>query len=375
MKTEGQKKFEKQIILDIFLLDKRGNINSMKLKRYNKCLNINITPQNIYDSVYSKHYCPECGNTTSFINFTKGYTKCCSYKCSNNSNIVKDKKEKAYMKKYGVKNPNQAATIKEKKKKTCLKKYGKEYSFQAEVVKEKIKETNNVRYGFDNAMQNHTIVEKGKNTMMERYGVERPLQSQVFLDKAKETSQKNFGVEHPAQSEIVKNFTKQTNLKKYGVEYTFQSKELKEKCIKTMIHKYGVENPGQMMSQSTKDKIAITKANFFANNYHRNCELYVIHNKNIKKIKIGVSNNASNRKKSLDKTFGKSKSVFARYFTGALDIEQFLHSKFANKRQPEFEGSGRTEWFDESILVDVIDTINTLANVNLNEKSQVTDTK
>src|SRR6056297_1904311 len=151
----------------------------------------------IYHNIQKVLFCENCQQVkVKYHDFSYGYSKYCSTKCSVNSSKVK-----------------------EKTKQTNLERYGVEHVMQSEEIKEKIKQTNLERYGFDYPSQSKEIQEKLKQTNLERYGVEYPFQYSEFKEKAKQTTLERYGVEHALQFDKFQQKFKQTTLERYGVEY------------------------------------------------------------------------------------------------------------------------------------------------------------
>jgi hypothetical protein len=178
--------------------------------------------------------CPICNkNFVKFINFTKGYTTCCSIKCSSN-------------------NPNKIAATKQ----TCINKYGTDHPFKSIEIREKIKQTCIDRYGVDNALKSKELRKKVQQTCIDRYGVDHPLKSDQVKEKIKQTCIDKYGVDNSLKSDQVKEKIKQTCIDKYGVDHPFKSTEIREKIKQTFIDRYGVDH--QSKSDQTKEKIKQT---------------------------------------------------------------------------------------------------------------------
>lgn len=113
---------------------------------------INLSGTTFSEEIY--HYlnklespvtCKNCNaKITKFTGLLNGYIDYCSSKCSNNSKVVKDLKEKSYMEKYGVKNPSHSPDVMLKIKETFDSKYG---GNPLSVFSERIKKTNVNKYG------------------------------------------------------------------------------------------------------------------------------------------------------------------------------------------------------------------------------------
>lgn len=165
--------------------------------------------------------CASCGKTlkTKENNF-------CSYKCSSNNVITKEKRKNTVFNKFGVDNVFQSQSIKSKMAKTNLKKYGVENPAKNEKIKQKIRK-------------------KSKKNSKER------------MKKTKETVQKKYGVDYIGQSEEIKKKRESTVIEKYGVKNFFLTETFREKSIEGWMHKYGVDNPSK--SPDVIDKIRKTK--------------------------------------------------------------------------------------------------------------------
>jgi len=68
---------------------------------------------------------PNCSNETSFQYLTSGYSKHCSYKCSNSDIVVKEKSKKTSRRKYGV---DSHMKLEESRKKIREKRTGMKFS-------------------------------------------------------------------------------------------------------------------------------------------------------------------------------------------------------------------------------------------------------
>lgn len=110
--------------------------------------------------------CIECGSESSFLgSVRRGFSKFCSNKCSNKSEITNNKRrlnytddfkrritenrEKTLISRYGVDNPMKIKEVRNKLVETNVEKYGVNCVFKSEEIKEKIKETNVKKYGVD----------------------------------------------------------------------------------------------------------------------------------------------------------------------------------------------------------------------------------
>ena len=157
-----------------YLNNKYPDISSISEKIYRWKYNIIQTP-----------LCPICNKPLKFIGFSNGYQQYCSYKCANNKEVIKKRKQTC-LEKYGVENPNQFNEFKEKSKQTCLEKYGVENPFSSEKIKEQIKQTCLEKYGVEYSGQIESSREKTKQTMLNKYGVNSSLDlPQTIINRKK----------------------------------------------------------------------------------------------------------------------------------------------------------------------------------------------
>lgn len=103
----------------LFIHASFGNTFSEKLFRW------------CYPDIISK--CLVCNGETIFLDFSRGFRKYCSRKCTSYGSI--DKKRDTCLKKYGTVHFSKTIEYKNKFKKTCLEKYGVENPGQIEKLK------------------------------------------------------------------------------------------------------------------------------------------------------------------------------------------------------------------------------------------------
>lgn len=259
------------------------------------CINNNITVTPIC----------ECGKQ---VKYTKnGYRSFCSVRCAQNSTIIR-----------------------EKIKQTCVERHGVEYPSQSKTIRIKIKQTLIDNYGVENPSQSNEIRQKIVNTYLERYFVE-----------------------HPLQSITVKSKIKNTCLKKYGVENVFQSDEIQKKIVHTCIKRYGVENPSQATHIKHKKYISLSK--HYQQRRNTECAdysgiVYILYFKELQLVKIGLTNNFSERSKGLIKDFGDFEIIKLIETETCFALEKELHDRFDEYRVSLSNGGGKTEFFNECIL-------------------------
>jgi len=159
-----------------------------------------------YVRLHGPGTCKICSKELGRNNFKgliKGFSECCSYKCTN---ILR----------YGVDNPNKSTSIREKIKQTLHEKYGVLNPGQIQEVKEKVKNTCIQKYGVKNISQTEEVKEKRKITNLEKYGSEYYSQGEEFNQKVRNTSVQKYGVNHFTQSDTYKQSVK----KKQPVHYS-----------------------------------------------------------------------------------------------------------------------------------------------------------
>lgn len=178
-----------------------------------------------YNDIKEIPVCPICGNKNRFISFSKGYTKHCCYKCTQQDKEVRKKLKDTNKKLYGE---DCYSKFIEKSKQTCLEKYGDENYNNSEQLKQTCLE----RYGVDNPMKSKEIQEKSKKTCLERYGSNYVFTSKSFIEKKKEYEEKSkktclekYGVENPTSLDCIKEKINTTCLKKYGVLWNCMRKQ------------------------------------------------------------------------------------------------------------------------------------------------------
>ena len=155
------------------------------------------------------------------------YTRFCSVKCGNRSEMKKERTKQIWLKKYGVDHPWKNKIIQEKRNQTWLEKYQK-HPAQSKEIREKIKQTNLERYGVEYPFQSNEIHEKISQINLERYGVKNPAQLEKFQEKARQTRFETYGVEHHMQSKELKEKYKTEYFEKHGVFHTKQIRFSKE---------------------------------------------------------------------------------------------------------------------------------------------------
>lgn len=228
MKTPDSHELNKSIHIknEEFCLKKYPEFTNHLMQLYPNCNHI----ERLYRYFHKDwdNRCKNCGRTTKFISFLKGYSKYCSPGCASKDNDVKKQKKLTTLKHYGVENPSQSKDVILKKKNTLRVKYGDENYNN----RERAKQTCLERYG-DEKFNN---LEKSKQTCLERYGTEHFLSDLSVISRINETCKKKYGGRGNA-SKILKDKMKNTCLERYGDE----NYNNREKAKSTMLAYYGAE--------------------------------------------------------------------------------------------------------------------------------------
>lgn len=152
-------------ILCGFKTNTKGIANHLKVKH-------NMTTREYYD-LYLKSenegICPVCGNNTKYYNFTIGYNKHCSTRCSSLDKNVQEKINNTNLDKYGVKWATQTDNMiknshnknaKEKRIQTMIDKYGRTTFIDDNDVRNKAKQTLLKNYNVENAFLIESVKDK-----------------------------------------------------------------------------------------------------------------------------------------------------------------------------------------------------------------------
>jgi hypothetical protein len=255
----------------------------------------------------------KCGNVTTFNkNWLDGYRQSCSPKCSQSSNVTKEKRKNTNLEKYGVDNVAKNDIIKKKTVETNLVRYGTKSSFQNNDVKEKWKSGLIEKYGVDHISKLESTKSKSRDTCLERYGKEHYTQTEDFLNKSINTNLEKYGKMWYTQTDEYTNKSNKTHLEKYGCHYS-STYEFKNKVNITNNIKYNVDWYTQ--SREFKEKKKISNIDKYGVDHHTKAESY---NQNIKLVNInkyGVDNIQKNeiyRKERFDIT----KNIFYIKYIG-----------------------------------------------------------
>lgn len=111
--------------------------------------------------------CPICGKPSPFLDYTRGFQRHCSLKCSNNSIEVKARKVNTSIRKWGTISPSKSDQIKQKIINTTIARHGGMGNASSS-TKQKQQSTMKDRYGSEHALCNDEIKSKMKSTMHEK---------------------------------------------------------------------------------------------------------------------------------------------------------------------------------------------------------------
>ena len=173
------------------------------------------------NDIYDYPICPTCNqhNKKHFFDYKNGYSTYCSYGCSANNMIVKNKKEDSNLKNHGGKwNLQNDVFIKESSDKK-LKKYGSVNNIK------KCQLTTFKNHGVFFNSQIEGMVDRKRKTCMDRYGVDcffKTTEYRSYISNLQKTKPQGCINRH-------------TMMKLYGVEYTMQIPEIH---AKTQSHRW-----------------------------------------------------------------------------------------------------------------------------------------
>lgn len=127
----------------------------------------------IMNDITTPNLCANCKiEKTKFKNFSKGYFKFCSVKCSTNYEETIEKKNSTIQQKYGTLHYVQSDDFKQKSSDTMIKKYGAKSPILVPEFKQKMKDTNKQKYGTEFAIGSEIVKQKIKDTNKQKYGAE-----------------------------------------------------------------------------------------------------------------------------------------------------------------------------------------------------------
>ena len=159
-----------------------------------------------YHGIKDYPKCPVCGKRLRFYNFTIGYQKYCSAKCSNSAPEKIKKTKDICQEKYGGMGAS-SPEIRRRMAKTSQERYGVDNPILAEESRRKSKAAILEKYGgFGNASEK--MRKTYKATMIERYGVENIMQNKEHLEKMQQNNLRKYGVKstwqlpHAIQSHV-----------------------------------------------------------------------------------------------------------------------------------------------------------------------------
>ncbi len=191
---------------------------------------------------------------------------------------------------------------------------------------------------------NDEVKKKREETNLKKHGYSNLLSDSKIRHLAVEKYTDDDSVVNLSQIPEIREKVKQTNLKNIGHENSFQSEKSYKNRIKGLRKFYN----------------SIIKDEYVEGH------VYVIECKSLNLIKIGISKNPYKRKKDIEKSLNKKCNIFfTKSFNYKLsrEVENYLHEKYDafNVVILDYDKKiGRTEWFKEEILEDVINDMKKL---------------
>lgn len=283
-----------------------------------------------YNGISEHPVCPVCGKKTAFINNSRGYSKHCSFKCTQTDAEVRDKQISTSKDRYGT---DFRQIIISKIKKTKKDRYGSECYNNSE----KAKMTCIQKYGVDNPMKNTTIVEKAIKTNLERYGAKNFISSEYcdreeVQKKIETTNIERYGVSRATMSDEVKEKMKNTNLEKYGVEWACQRAEAHNS-------RNSLSKPNQFIS-SILDEMGISyEREFYLNGYTYDFKIGDVLLEINPSATHNINFNPFDKRKRLDKNYHKHKTLNANvrgyeciHIWSWDDPKEVLENAFSSKK-------------------------------------------
>lgn len=274
----------------------------------------NLTSKKYYDTYRkiddNEELCLKCLGFSKFKNVRDGYQKFCSSKCGNThkeTNKIRGRKISKTLKE----NPT--------------------------IIERRI----NL---FKETLNNNPEIQEKINKNIHKWAEENPDKVQKRNEKIKEIYINNPEI-------ILKRNEKIKETLNDNPEIINKRVVLYKKWVK--------ENPNKIKERGKKHSI------YLRNNYNQlvdpDCTiphyLYIIQNLEKPIIKIGRSENPEKRLYKIIKDFGPSKIVHTLKgpYNKIQPLESYLHDKFNDYCLVQESGNGRTEWFCEEILGEVVD--------------------
>lgn len=209
------KEFLKQIIAENHLsyiqkIKKNDNLvnyineefNKILLRTENKiglkidCSKLNL-PTKIYLIINNYETIPECPvchkvkNEQNVLCISRGYSRCCSRKCSDKDPLKIKNTEQTFIKKYGVKSFFLSDAGKKAKKEWC-EKNGVSNPFQLDWVNEKAKDTRKRLYGVEYTMQSKDKRQLASENYMRNHGYDSQFHDPEVIKKIKDKRDENI---------------------------------------------------------------------------------------------------------------------------------------------------------------------------------------
>lgn len=180
--------------------------------------------------------CPICGKPTPFLDYTRGFQRCCSSKCATNDPAFREKSKQTNLRKYGVEHASQNKDIKKKIVDTTVSRHGG-MGNASESTKAKQQGTMLDKYGAKHARQVDELNKKANETLIGKYGG-CGARSQIIADKIAQTMLDKYGVPNYALTPEMHAKARATNLKRYGFEIATQNPEISNKISRSKMRSF-----------------------------------------------------------------------------------------------------------------------------------------
>ena len=180
--------------------------------------------EKLYIFLNGRSTCETCNSTNLFfIGFNKGFSRCCSIKCSANSADNKQKHLQKLYSKYDVSS--------EEDYKIKLRELKNKYARDRRAKLPKTKKPKKILSSFEKLLK----IERARNTCNAKYGVDNPSKTEAVKKQIKDFWE---NISDNDLQQII-NKRKETNLKIYGTKSTLQHSSTLKKIENTKIKKYG----------------------------------------------------------------------------------------------------------------------------------------
>lgn len=150
---------------------------------------------------------------------------------------------------------------------------------------------------------------------------------------------------------------------KLAVERRLKTEKLNNSRERAIIKYLQTLKDNPDINKKRGENISISRRNYYKQIKEYNNEipyfLYIIKHLKLPIIKIGMTNDVKRRMRSIKSDFGKTEIIheLKSNYTEIDKLESFLHDHYNSYCRVQPSGDGKTEWFCESILEDVLKII------------------